>query len=55
MPMAEPFLSNQDVIAQYLPGYASVESFDFDSCSGSNCFDFSPESENPYVVLSSLS
>ena len=43
LPMSEPFLSNQRVIARYLPEDWSIQSFDFDSCSEPNCNDFTPE------------
>lgn len=43
-PMAEPFLSNADIMAEYLPEDSSVESLNWETCHGNNCFDFSPES-----------
>ena len=43
LPMSEPFLSNKNIIERYLPEDASVQSFEFNTCSGSNCFDYAPE------------
>ena len=48
MPMAEPFLSNKNVIARYLPKGTTIQSFEFDTCSGANCFDFTPEGMKLY-------
>lgn len=39
--MAEPFLNNEALNNKYLPAHLTMTSFEFDSCSESNCLDFS--------------
>ena len=51
MPLGEPFLSNRDAIERYLPEDATMTSFEFDTCSESNCFSFSPESKENITYL----
>ena len=50
MPMAENFLSNKDIIEQYLPEDASIESFEFDTCSGPDCLDYTPKGKKSDIV-----
>ena len=44
-PFAEPLLKNQQVMESFFPQGSSVNSLNFDTCSGSNCFDLSSESK----------
>ena len=46
MPLAEVFLKDKNTIAKYLPEDAAIQSFAFDTCKGSNCFDFIPKGKD---------
>ena len=49
MPVAESFIGNRNTLERYLPDTASIQSFEFDTCSGSNCFDFESGSKKNIV------
>ena len=50
-PYAEPFLSNKNVVESYFPEGTSIQEYDFETCTGSNCFKLSPEG-NGYTMHS---
>ena len=45
LPSSKPFLASQEVLESYFPEDTTVSSFEFDTCSGNNCFEYSPESK----------
>ena len=48
--MAEPFLSSENVMESYLPSSFSLQSFQFEKCSGSNCFQYSSNGEDKLLA-----
>lgn len=42
MPSAETFLASKAVFERYLPSDGTLETFDFETCEGSDCFKFAP-------------
>jgi len=55
MTMAEPFLSNENVMESYLPSGFSLQNFQFEKCSGSNCFQYSSEAQETVTCYEGLS
>ena len=39
MPTSESWLSSKAIMEQFLPEDAAIESFDYKTCTGSNCFE----------------
>lgn len=55
MPRSESFLASREVLESYLPADWSIDSFDFSSCSKSNCNDFSSDGKQDVLLTVILS
>lgn len=51
MPMSEPFLNNENVMASYMPENFDITEFSFEKCSGSNCFDIASDGKFSLLIF----
>ena len=45
IPFSQPFLEDASYFAKFLPKDGSLRSYEFDTCTGDNCFDISSGKE----------
>lgn len=53
LPTAEQFFRSRELNEKYIPKDSTLEEYEFETCSGSNCFEFAPESKN-HIFQSNL-
>ena len=51
---AEPWFRNRKLVEQYFPADFTVEDYEFNKCTGDNCFALAPEGTKHIAIFTSL-